>query len=59
MIEFELLYPLFGSPWNYYDAPLYKVNRHIDRWLAQGQADYEEQEYQRKKQEEEQAKYNI
>jgi len=54
-----LLYPLFGAPYeNADDVPVWKRNRHIDRWLAQGQADYEEQLYQREKTEAEQAKYS-
>jgi len=40
-------------------VPIWKRNRHIDRWLAQGQAEYEEQVYQRQKTDDDREKYNV
>lgn len=49
-MEAELFYPLFGGYWGYQEAPAFKVQRHFERWLAQGQANREEQERQQDEQ---------
>lgn len=57
-MEAELWFPLVGAPWNYYEMPVSKRDKHYLRWLAYGQAEAEEQEYQREQSEKERDKYS-